>query len=103
MRFRLFQPSPQTSPRAICPPVIWLTPVPNRWTAPADSPDGVSRDELLWNKSFLQSWFEDDAVVSESGEGARINWGAISGMVLAFAISAIFWTGVGLIIERIWK
>lgn len=97
MNYRLFQPSPQASTRAIRPRVVWLRAIPEYCGA-----SGSSRDGLLQEKSFLQSWFEDDSV-SESGESARTNWGAISGMVLSFAISASFWVGMGLIVERIWK
>jgi len=108
----LLRPSPKAS-GAVRPPVIWLTPVPDGWSESLASRERASRDKaprerlprerFLWNKSFLQSWFEDDAVASGSRESARTNWGAIGGMALSIAISASFWTGVGLIVERIWK
>jgi len=44
---------------------------------------------------FLSSWFAEDPD-SEAG----INWGAISGLALALAVSVAFWAGVGLIVER---
>ena len=51
---------------------------------------------------FLRSWLEDD---SDSGMtvSRSINWGAISGLALSLIVSAGFWTGVALIIERLLK
>jgi hypothetical protein len=68
---------------------------------------GILRDGLLTEplpvQSFLESWFDDDSVRDGSRRRARINWGAVSGMALSFTISASFWVGLGMIIERIWK
>ena len=48
---------------------------------------------------FVQAWVEHD----ESSFRTRTNWGAISGLALSAVISAGFWTGVAVLIERIWR
>jgi hypothetical protein len=51
---------------------------------------------------FLQSWLEDDSSGENKSQG-KLNWGAISGLVLSLGISAGFWAGVVLLVQRIWK
>jgi hypothetical protein len=46
----------------------------------------------------LRSWIKN-----EDGERERTNWGAIYGLALSLVVSAGFWTGVGLLVERVWK
>lgn len=48
--------------------------------------------------SFLGSWFDDDSASMQAT--GRLNWGAVSGIALSLTISAVFWAGVGLILER---
>jgi hypothetical protein len=48
---------------------------------------------------FLQSWIEDD----ESNAPKRTNWGAISGLALSVVVSAGFWTGLAVLIQRVWR
>jgi hypothetical protein len=48
---------------------------------------------------FLRQWLQDD----ESTVKNCINWGAISGLALSFVVSGAFWTGLALIVERVWK
>ena len=104
MSSKVVQLSPNPSTRA-----IRLTLIPEEWMpslsrdgffADGSLPDGLQRE-----KSFLQSWFERNSGENSpvAGKNPGINWGAICGMALAVAVSAAFWAGVGLIIERIWK
>jgi len=50
------------------------------------------------SSGFLQAWFEN-----ETDEGRSPNWGAISGLALSLAISASFWIGTFLLVERLLK
>jgi len=48
---------------------------------------------------FLYSWFRDED--AESGQPHRkLNWGAISGLVISLSISGAFWVGVGTLIAH---
>ncbi|HTW30427.1 MAG TPA: hypothetical protein VMD76_02040 [Candidatus Sulfotelmatobacter sp.] len=68
--------------------VLRMRAIPEMWTTSSPyANDG----------GFLQSWFEDNSNPAARG----VNWGAVSGMVLSVGLSAAFWTGVGLAIERI--
>ena len=49
--------------------------------------------------AFLRVWLEPE----ESSHNRKTNWGAISGLALSAVISAGFWTGLALLIERIWR
>lgn len=51
------------------------------------------------DSGFLSSWLDDSNEVDPGPR--RINWGAISGLALSVAISAAFWTGFALLIERL--
>jgi cell division protein FtsW (lipid II flippase) len=56
------------------------------------------------NNGFLSSWLDDDDSEGHANRPLRrINWGAISGMGLSLGVSAGFWIGLGLVIERIVK
>jgi hypothetical protein len=69
-------------------------------------PSGSSRElrgEVPHAQSFLQAWFENDSWIGEENHGAHVNWGAVSGMVLSFAVSAGFWAAVVVLAQRIWK
>ena len=85
MSFRLLQLSPQASAR-----VIRMRVIPEPWSSPS-----VYSREL----DFVKSWFEHD----ESSAEGRTNWGAISGLALAVLVSASFWMGVALVVQRVWK
>jgi hypothetical protein len=50
---------------------------------------------------FLQSWLEYDSHADRDVAPGHINWGAIGGLVLVAAISASFWTGLGLAVVRV--
>ena len=85
MSFRQLQLSPQVSTR-----IIRMRAIPESWC----SPSVYSRE-----MDFLKSWFEHD----ESGSQGRTNWGAISGLALSVVVSASFWLGIALVVERVWK
>lgn len=85
MSFRLLQFSPQASSR-----VIRMRAVPQRWSSPTVD----SREN-----AFLNSFLEEDGLLLER----HLNWGAISGLALSLAVSAGFWAGLALLVERIWK
>ena len=60
---------------------------------PADSQDA----------KFLRSWLVYDSV-TEGDTGTNRSARSIAlGLLVAFAISASFWTGIGLIVTRVWK
>jgi len=44
-----------------------------------------------------------DSMVEPGFTPRRINWGAVLGLTLATAVSAGIWTGILLLIARIWK
>jgi hypothetical protein len=48
---------------------------------------------------FLRSWIKNE----DGEQRERTNWGAIYGLALSLVVSAGFWTGVGLLVERVWK
>jgi hypothetical protein len=76
--------------------------VPREFCYPGGSSQELS-GEVLRAQSFLQAWFENDSSLREENQGARVNWGAVSGMVLSLVVSAGFWTAVVALAERIWK
>lgn len=57
----------------------------------------------LANATFLRSWIVFDSGFEEDGPAFRLNWNVALGMLLAAALSAGFWMGVGLFIEQVWK
>lgn len=81
MSFKLLQFSPQASTRTMQVPVRWM-----------------GLDSGLGGNKFLSSWLGDDNDPDERRR--RVNWGAIAGLALSFAISGGFWAGVGLLIAR---
>jgi hypothetical protein len=89
MSFNSFELSPQASTR-----VIRMRAIPEAWSAPSGCAPDIG---------FLRSWFEIDSDFEGSSAPRRINWGAIAGLTLSVAVSAAFWTGAALVIERIWR
>ncbi len=49
--------------------------------------------------AFLRVWMEPE----EASPRKEVNWGAISGLALSAVVSAGFWAGVAMLIERIAK
>ena len=48
---------------------------------------------------FLRVWLEPE----ERTFKREVNWGAISGLVLSAIVSAAFWTGLAVLVQRIWN
>ena len=84
MSFQLLQFPAHTSTRTMR--------VPLRW---------VGMDECMGGTRFLSSWLGDHNDSDEQREG--INWGAIAGLTISFAISGGFWAGVGVLVARALK
>lgn len=81
MSFKLVNFPPQASSRAMRVPMRWMC-----------------LEKGLGGSRFLSSWLGDDN--DSDQRRRRINWGAIAGLALSFAISGGFWAGVGLLIAR---
>jgi hypothetical protein len=81
MSFKLVNFPPQASTRAVRLPVRWMV-----------------LDSGLGGSGFLSAWLDDDN--DSDQRRRRINWGAIAGLALSFAIGGGFWAGVGLLIAR---
>ncbi len=64
-----------------------------------DSWSGSSSPAL--DLSFLQAWFENNSDCDESTGHRRINWGALFGMALAVAVSAVCWAGLVWLVSRV--
>lgn len=87
MSYRITQLSPQTSTR-----------VSNiRVSAREDLPP-----ERMKSMQFLRSWFEYDFRAASTSR-KHLNWNAVLGMGLMFGVSAVFWTAVGVMIDRLVK
>jgi len=89
MSYRLSQLSPQASTGETTTRIA----VKGSWSAPPER----FRDVQFW-----RSWMELDSEVDESHR-SRVNRDAILGLALVVGISASFWTGVGLLVARIWR
>ena len=57
----------------------------------------------LQDIKFLRSWLVYDSELESSRTRGRFNWNMVLGLVLASAVSAGFWTGVGLMAAYVWK
>jgi hypothetical protein len=74
-------------------------PIVASWgSSPGNLEDVSSRDATL-----LRSMLGRDSMVQTGFEPRRINWGAVLGLTLATAVSAGIWTGIVLLVARIWK
>ena len=82
----------QLSPRASTSVPVRIIAIHRSWSYSKASAD----------TSFLRSWFQSDSEFAEACD-EQPNWGAISGMALALAMSAICWVGVAWIVARIWR
>jgi hypothetical protein len=52
---------------------------------------------------FLRSWLVHDSDLEANRTHGRVNRNVLLGLVLATAVSAGFWTGVGLMVAHVWK
>ncbi len=52
---------------------------------------------------FLRSWLVYDSVTQGDSGTNRSKRSIALGLLVAFGISASFWTGIGLIVTRAWK
>lgn len=85
MSFKLLPFSPRTSSR-----VLRMRAIPEQWSG-----SQMYSPEM----GFVRVWLEAE----ESSPKKEPNWGAIYGLALSAVISAGFWAGVALLIERICK
>jgi len=67
-------------------------------SSPANPENFSSRDVTL-----LRSGLVRGSMVQTGFTPRRIKWGAVLGLTLATAVSAGIWTGILLLIARIWK
>jgi len=88
MSYKVLQLSPRTSTRGIA----MRTAVRGPWSSPLGSSPDVQ---------FLLSWLDPDELDQDMTRG-RINWGAVSGLAFAVAVSATLWAGFGWVVARIW-
>ncbi|HUO16847.1 MAG TPA: hypothetical protein VMX38_17825 [Verrucomicrobiae bacterium] len=87
MSYRITQLSPQTSTRVSNIRVLVREDLP---------------PERVKSMQFLRSWFEyDSQAVSKPGK--HLNWNAVLGIGLTVGVSAVFWSAVGLMIDRLVK
>jgi hypothetical protein len=86
MSYKVLQLSPQASTRFTRRRIVFE--------------NGMNRNSV--DAGFLESWFDSDFDLAD-GDALRTNWGAISGLALAIAVSASFWAGMVWIVARVWR
>ncbi len=64
---------------------------------------GRSSTSDFANFQLWRSWLEFDSELDDKPAGAAINWNALLGLALTLAISAAFWSGVGVAVVQILK
>ena len=84
MSFKLLPFSPRTSSR-----VLRMRAIPEQWSG-----SQMYSPEM----GFVRVWLEPEESLQK-----ETNWGAIYGLALSAVISAGFWAGIALLIERICK
>lgn len=85
MSFKLLQFSPEASTR------VRMRTVPKHWTSGYEYSRGAN---------VLPTWMDADHDSIWDEEKRRINWGAISGLVLSLAIGCSFWIGLGMLVAK---
>ena len=58
--------------------------------------------EGAWDMQFWRTWLQHNANPHRSACGL-MNWGTVFGLALTVVVGASFWTGVGLLLARLWK
>jgi len=69
-------------------------------------PDQLSRERGSFNlqePKFFRSWLVYDSNLEGEEIPGRLQWNMLLGLALAVTVSATFWVGVGLMIERLWR
>jgi len=84
--FKLLQFPPQSSTR-----VVRMTAVPARW---------VAAEACMVDAGFLHSWLENEDCGNAQSD-KKLNWGAISGLVISLSVSGAFWIGIGSLIAHV--
>jgi hypothetical protein len=64
-------------------------------------PSAASADQE--EAKFFRSWVVYDCAIQSEFAPRRFNWNLVLGLLLASAVSASIWTGMGLMIARLWK
>ncbi len=59
-------------------------------------------EEGSWDAQFWRFWFQRKPELAKPKNGF-MNWGTIFGLAITVAIGATFWTGIGLLVARLWK
>lgn len=88
MEVKVLQFPPEGSSR-----VVRMRTVPKQWSTSAGYAPAMG---------FFESWMERDTV-PDSFEAPTLNWAAIYGLAISVAISASFWIGAVLLVERLLK
>ena len=68
--------------------------------------DQLSRERGPFNlqePKFFRSWVVYDSNLEGEETPGRLHWNMLLGLALAVTVSATFWVGVGLMIERLWR
>ena len=61
------------------------------------------RSQGFRDTQFWQGWHDRREIGEPHRESGFINWSKVSGLAITLAIGASFWTGVGMLVVRLWK
>lgn len=64
---------------------------------------GSSSTQDFANFQLWRSWLEFDSELDNTSSKSAINWNALLGLAVTLAISAAFWSGVGIAVSQILK
>jgi hypothetical protein len=79
-----------------------LPPESNRLVRIAAIPDPrTTQSGCSQENGLLKSWLDDDSDPELRDPQGQVNWTMVSGAALSLTISAGFWAGVALVIERV--
>lgn len=73
--------------------VVRMRAIPKQWSTSAGYTPDIG---------FFQSWLEKDTAPGEHAAHGH-NWGAISGLAISVIVSASFWVGAVMLIQRFLK
>lgn len=83
------QPSPLFNP-----PAATLRQPVAHWGALPPNPEDTR---------FFRSWLVYDSDLEFSRTSGRVNWNMVGGLALSLIVSVAGWTGIVLLISRLWK